>query len=346
WGLTRNPFDLERTPGGSSGGSGVAVATGMAALAVGTDGGGSIRGPSAFCGTVGHKPTYGLVPTRPGFRGWPTLSVHGPMGRSVADVAAMLAVMAGPHADDPSTVPFGTVALSSVGAGRDDLAGLRVAVSVDFGFAEVEGAVVAGFEEALKVLEGLGCELTEAHPAPEEDAVALWTLIAACEGYASEGPLLDREDEMTAYSAKTIHRGEAVSAGEYLDAQWHRERLSRAWGAFFDDYDVMVSPGQQILPFSVTLSENAAEDESIWGMDSIANLTGQPVVSVPCGLAPGGLPVGVQFMGRRFADARVLGTAAIFERHVGRPVPPAPFGPVDEQVSTVLYPARGASSSG
>ncbi|HKI16995.1 MAG TPA: amidase, partial [Isosphaeraceae bacterium] len=97
WGLTRNPWDRNRTPGGSSGGSGVAVATGMAALAIGTDGGGSIRIPAAFCGIVGHKPSHGLVPTQPGFRGWPTLSVHGPMGRTVADVAAMLEVMAGTH---------------------------------------------------------------------------------------------------------------------------------------------------------------------------------------------------------------------------------------------------------
>jgi Asp-tRNA(Asn)/Glu-tRNA(Gln) amidotransferase A subunit family amidase len=334
WGLTRNPFDLERTPGGSSGGSGVAVATGMAALAVGTDGGGSIRGPSAFCGTVGHKPTYGIVPTRPGFRGWPTLSVHGPMGRSVSDVAGMLAVMAGPHSADPAIVPFDTAALASVGAGSDDLAGLRVAVSADFGFATVERGVLAAFDEALKVLEGLGCELTEAHPPPQEDAVALWQLIAACEGYASEGPLLGREAEMTRYSARTIRAGEGVAAREYLDAQWHREALSRAWGAFFEDYDVIVSPGQQVLPYSVMASDEA-EDESTWGMDSIANLTGQPVTSVPSGLAPGGLPVGVQFMGRQFADAQVLTTAAVFERHVGRPVPQAPFGPVDEHSSSM-----------
>jgi len=342
WGLTRNPFDPERTPGGSSGGSGVAVATGMAALAVGTDGGGSIRGPSAFCGTVGHKPTYGIVPTRPGFRGWPTLSVHGPMGRSVNDVATMLAVMAGPHPADPATVPFDTASLASVGAGRDDLAGLRVAVSADFGFAAVERSVLAGFDEAVRVLEGLGCELTEAHPPPQEDVVALWGLIAACEGYASEGPLLGREAEMTGYSARTIRRGEAISAGEYLDGQWRREQLSRDWGAFFEDYDIIVSPGQQVLPFPVALSEEEADDQSIWGMDSVANLTGQPVTSIPCGLTGGGLPVGVQFMGRRFADAEVLAAAAVFERHVGRPVPPAPFGPLDEKVSRLVEPMRGA----
>lgn len=342
WGLTRNPFDRERTPGGSSGGSGVAVATGMAALAVGTDGGGSIRGPSAFCGTVGHKPTYGVVPTCPGFRGWPTLSVHGPMGRSVADVAAMLAVMAGPHPADPATVPFDTATLASVGAGRDDLSGLRVAVSADFGFAAVDRDVRAGFDEAVKVLEGLGCTLAEAHPPPNEDAVALWLLIAACEGYASEGPLLDREAEMTPYSARTIRSGEAISAAEYLDAQWRRERMSRSWGAFLEDYDVIVSPGQQVLPFSVGLSDNEGDDPSLWGMDSIANLTGQPVTSVPSGVAAGGLPVGVQFMGRRFADVQVLRTAAIFERHVARPVPAAPFGPLEQTASTLMKPTSGA----
>src|SRR6266566_9898680 len=96
FGSTLNPYDQSLTPGGSSAGSAVAVAAGMTPLAMGTDGGGSIRVPSAFCGIVGHKPTFGIVPTKPGFRGWPTLSVHGPMGRSVEDVAAMLAVIAGP----------------------------------------------------------------------------------------------------------------------------------------------------------------------------------------------------------------------------------------------------------
>jgi len=252
------------------------------------------------------------------------------MGRSVTDVAAMLAIMAGPHPTDPATVPFATAALASVGTRQDDLAGLRVAVSRNFGFAEVDQGVLAGLEEAVKVLEGLGCELNEAHPPPTEDAVALWTLIAAAEGYASEGPLLEREQEMTTYSARTIRSGQAISAGEYLDAQWRRERLSRAWGEFFEHHDVIVSPGQQVLPFSVALSEEG-EDESNWGMDSIANLTGQPVTSVPSGVADGGLPVGVQFMGRRFADAQVLTAAAIFEQHVARPVPPAPFGPVDQR---------------
>jgi Asp-tRNA(Asn)/Glu-tRNA(Gln) amidotransferase A subunit family amidase len=323
WGLTRNPFDLERTPGGSSGGSGVAVATGMAILAVGTDGGGSIRGPSAFCGTVGHKPTFGIVPTRPGFRGWPTLSVHGPMGRSVADVATMLSVMAQSHPADPSTVPVDAAAFAVAGRGRDDLSGLRVAVSTDFGFAVVEPEVRSAFNDAVKILEQLGCELTEAHPDPVEDAVELWYVISGCEGYASEGPLLDRETEMTPFSVETIRRGAAYSARDYLDAQFSRELLSRRWGAFLEDFDLIVSPGQQALPPKTVPAE--ALDDVPWGMDAVANLTGQPVTSVPCGLTGGGLPVGVQFMGRRFADATVLAAAATFERFV--PKRPTPFPP-------------------
>ncbi len=326
WGLTRNPFDSERTPGGSSGGSAVAVAPGMANLAVGTDGGGSIRNPSAFCGTVGHKPTFGLVPTQPGFRGWPTLSVHGPMGRSVADVAAMLGVMAGSHHADPTTVPVDGAALAAAGAGRDDLSGLLVAVSADFGFAELEPDVRSAFNDAVKILERLGCELTEAHPEPVEDAVALWYLIAGCEGYASEGPLLDREAEMTPFSVETIRRGAAYSARDYLDAQFTRAQLSRRWGAFLDDFDLIVSPGQQALPPKYVPASGL--DDMPWGMDTIANLTGQPVTSVPCGLADGGLPVGVQIMGRRSSDALVLAAAATFERHVTTPpFPPSPFGP-------------------
>src|SRR4051795_9224992 len=113
WGLTRNPWHLDRTPGGSSGGAGASVAYGATPLALGTDGGGSIRIPAAFCGLVGHKPTFGLVPKMPGFRGWPTLSVDGPLTRTVRDAALALAVMAGPHPADNLSYPAGFEARSA-----------------------------------------------------------------------------------------------------------------------------------------------------------------------------------------------------------------------------------------
>lgn len=316
YGLTRNPWDRDRTPGGSSGGSAVAVATGMAAIAIGTDGGGSIRIPAVFCGVAGHKPTFGLVPTQPGFRGWPTLSVFGPIARTVPDLAMMFKVMAGPHPADPSTVVNPQPYPLAVTSPLKDLKGLRIAVSEDFGFARVDSVVRTAFRNAIDRLAELGCELEDAHPATR-DPVPLWWTIAAAESFASEASLLERPELIGSDSLRTIRMGEAISAREYLDAQHTRSEFAHAWGSFLERFDFIVSPGEQVLPFSVNQPEPSRSGEVVegdwWGMDSVANLTGQPATSVPSGITDDGLPVGIQFMGRRFDDERVLRVAATFE---------------------------------
>lgn len=332
WGATRNPFDLSRTSGGSSGGSAVAVATGMAALAVGTDGGGSIRAPAAFCGVVGHKPTFGLVPRKPGFRGWPSLSVHGQLGRTVADVATMLSIMAGPHPADPTIVPTDNVALAEIGRVPTDLKGLRVAVSEDFGIASPQAEVLVPLEHAASLLADLGCTVTRTHPKIANPA-AIWWTIAACESYAAEGCFLDRSWEVTPYSLDVIRRGQGISAAEYLEAQQEREALSQTWSEFFLDFDLMVSPGQSVLPFPIgVLGPQHQFDDSWWAMDTVANLTGQPVTSIPCGVTAEGLPVGIQLMGPRFHDALVLSAAASVEEALPGVLLPNPvrIGNADE----------------
>ena len=315
-GLTRNPWDLNRTPGGSSGGSAVAVATGMATLSIGTDGGGSIRIPAAFCGVAGHKPTHGLVPTQPGFRGWPTLSVFGPLARTVPDLALMLQVIAGPHPADPSTVVQPQLFHSAAMAPLDDLKSLRIAVSEDFGFATVDPQVRTAFRSAVSLLAELGCELLPAHPMTQ-DPVPLWWTIASAESFASEAWLLDRSDLIGEDSLRTMRMGEAISARDYLDAQHTRSEFSRAWGSFLESFDLIVSPGEQVLPFAVGQAEPSrsgpAAEGGWWGMDSVANLTGQPATGVPTGFNDRGLPFGIQLMGRRFDDERVLRVAATFE---------------------------------
>lgn len=330
YGLTRNPFGLERTPGGSSGGSGSALAGGLVPLAMGTDGGGSIRGPSAFCGTVGHKPTFGLVPSRPGFRGWPTLSVHGPMGRHVADVALMLAVMGGEHPADPTSFPVDRDGLRDAGAGREDLRGVRVAFSEDFGFSTLDAEVRTAFVDAVATISRLGCTVVE-RAVPAANPVELWYEIADAESFASEGALLEREGELTPFSIAWLRRGEAMTAGAYLDAQERRHDLVQAWAEVFDDVDLVISPGSAVPAMRIDEAE-ADGDADWWGMDAIANLTGQPVTSLPSGLTSAGLPVGIQVMGRRYTDAAVLSAAATIERaltteRAGSPLrPPAPFG--------------------
>ena len=167
YGTTRNPRDPTRTAGGSSGGAAASVAAGMVPLAVGTDGGGSIRIPSAFCGVYGIKPTFGLVPKLPGFRGWPTLSVTGPIAASVRDLALALSVMAGPSPLDPLSYPSPSTDYVAAVLDRDrdrGWAGLRVAASEDMGFAAVDPDVRAAFRAAVEAIRASGVPVTTPIP--------------------------------------------------------------------------------------------------------------------------------------------------------------------------------------
>jgi aspartyl-tRNA(Asn)/glutamyl-tRNA(Gln) amidotransferase subunit A len=150
-----------------------------------------------------------------------------------------------------------------------------------------------------------------------QDPVPLWWTIASAESFASEAWLLDRSELIGEDSLSTMRRGEAISARDYLDAQRTRSEFSRVWGSFLESFDLIISPGEQVLPFLVGQPEPSHSGQEAeggwWGMDSVANLTGQPATSVPTGFSEGGLPFGIQFMGRRFDDERLLRVAATFE---------------------------------
>ena len=318
YGLTRNPRDLSRTAGGSSGGAAASVAAGMVPLAVGTDGGGSIRIPSAFCGTAGLKPTFGVVPKMPGFRGWPTLSVTGPIASSVRDLALALSVMAGPSALDDLSFPYPGGYLDAVQA--PSWAGLRVAASADLGFAAVDDDVLTAFRAALDRLTEV--VVTEDHPEPS-DPGPLWDAIALPEGYASEGPLLDRAPDLVGADAAAIVRaGADTTAGQYLDAQARRGRLYSRWEEFFHHYDVLLTPTMPVTAFQTgrlapTSIAGQRVPESFDGWCALAlpaNLFGLPAASVPIGTGAGGLPVGLQVLGPRGGDATVLRVATLIER--------------------------------
>jgi Asp-tRNA(Asn)/Glu-tRNA(Gln) amidotransferase A subunit family amidase len=323
-GLTRNPWDTTRTPGGSSGGAGASVAAGMTALALGTDGGGSIRIPASFCGVVGHKPTFGLVPKEPGFKGWKTLSVHGPIGRSVRDVALLLSVVCGPATADDMSVPGPVADYAAAVETPADLRGLRVAWSSDLGMMPVDHDVRAVFADAVGVFAGLGCELVEAapetvHPAP------LWNTLALAEGYSSEGPLLATwRDRMSPGIAEIVEAGREITGGQYVDALHDKARYTRVWAEFFERFDLLLTPTMQLTAFPVGLhTPTHIEDQPVdpffddWCTSCLpANLTGMPATSVPAGFGRGGLPVGLQIMGPRWADAVTLRAAAAFEQAV------------------------------
>jgi aspartyl-tRNA(Asn)/glutamyl-tRNA(Gln) amidotransferase subunit A len=316
YGLTRNPRDLSRTPGGSSGGAGASVAAGLTHLALGTDGGGSIRIPASFCGVVGHKPSFGLVPKEPGFKGWKSLSVDGPLATSVRDAALMLSVIAGPSASDDTTVPVPL----DLGL-PESVEGLRIAHSADLGFAPVDPAVRAAFASAVAVLSALGATLVPAAP-PLGDPTALWNTIALAEGYSSEGPLLAAwRSEMSPGTAEIIDAGAAIGAGAYVDALHARNTYSAAWASFFESFDVLVTPTMQMTAFPVgQLRPSSIEGRPVdpffddWCTLCLpANLAGLPATSVPAGVDDTGLPIGLQVMGPRWSDARTLRVAAAFE---------------------------------
>ncbi len=324
FGLTRNPWSLDRTPGGSSGGAGASVAYGATPIALGTDGGGSIRIPSAFCGVPGHKPSFGLVPKLPGFRGWPSLSVDGPLASSVRDLVLALRIVAGAHPADPLSwpVPLGDEA-------EPDWTRLRVAVSVDLGWAPVDPEVRTAFLAAVDRLADDGARVVEAHP-DAGPPTQLWNDIALPEGFASEGPLLDHPGIDPA-TREITESGRAATAGDYLDAQDRRGAFTRTWETFFGQYDVLLAPSMPIPAFSTDVTGPTEIDgtpvdpffDDWCALALPANLTGQPATAVPTGLSADGLPVGLQVMGPRWADLSTLAVAARLESLIDFELQPA-----------------------
>jgi aspartyl-tRNA(Asn)/glutamyl-tRNA(Gln) amidotransferase subunit A len=317
FGITRNPWNLDRTPGGSSGGASAAAAAGMGPLHVGTDGGGSIRIPASCTGIFGFKPSYGRIPIYPASGAW-SVSHVGPMTRTVADAALMMNVCVGPDERDGSSLPAERV--DYVKALRGTLKGMRLAWSDDLGFADcVDPEVAAVCARAARAFRDLGCrveEVTPRWPSPFE----AWSEIF-CGGIATRlAPYLDRRAEIDAGLAKIIDATLRNPPTKYVQAWFDRLAWWQHPRAFFEKYDLLLTPTIACPPFKVGL-DNPAE---IAGRPVVPyawlpftypfNLTGQPAASVPCGFTNDGLPVGLQIVGRRFADVTVLQAAAAFER--------------------------------
>jgi Asp-tRNA(Asn)/Glu-tRNA(Gln) amidotransferase A subunit family amidase len=314
-GVTRNPWNTERTPGGSSGGSGAAVASGMVPIALGSDAGGSIRIPSAFCGLAGLKPTRGIVPRGPGFDHYRTTSVIGPLARTVRDLVETLSVISGPHASDDQGVPVPIEWERVVRLGVPPSA--RVAWSVDLGFANVAPEVRAAFSAALRAIEGLGWNLEEAHPdAGDPEAIAGPTYGGEM-GYPPPGS----GGVLQPFIRDMFAAGEAMSVCEYHAAQEARGVYARTWEEFFGTYALLITPTVAIPPFAadpreaIVVNGRAMDVDDDWwfNLSVPANLTGQPTVSVPMGTTDEGLPFGVQVTARRFGDASCLAAAAAIE---------------------------------
>lgn len=317
FGITRNPWNLERTPGGSSGGASAAAAAGLGPLHVGTDGGGSIRIPASCAGIYGLKPSFGRIPTYPASGAW-SLSHIGPMTRTVADAALMLNVCAGPDEHDQTSLPAARV--DYVKALRGSVKGLRVAYSDDLGFVEaLDPQVRAVCAKAAKAFGELGCRVEAVSPrwpSPRD----CWGEIF-CGGIATRmAPYMDRREAIEPGLYRIIETTLRNPPTKYVQAWFDRLAWWQHPRAFFETYDLLVTPTIACPPFQVGLdnpTEIAGTPVAAYAWIPFTfpfNMTGQPAASVPCGFTKDGLPIGLQIVGRRFDDATVLRASAAFER--------------------------------
>jgi aspartyl-tRNA(Asn)/glutamyl-tRNA(Gln) amidotransferase subunit A len=320
-GVSRNPWNLEKTCGGSSGGAGAAVAAGLGPLAVGTDGGGSIRIPSSFSGVFGLKPSFGRVAVYP-----PSpvaVLVHaGPMTRTVRDAALMLSAMAGPDERDLLSLPADPT--DYLAACEGGIRGLSVAWSPTLGYAEVDSEVARLTESAARVFESdLGCHLEAADPGFESPWSYFSVLWVVSYGIRLGSFLAEWQSRMDPDLVTLVKQSKRLGATDYAEALVQRAALWDRVRKFFERYDLLLTPTLPVPPFAAGRiappTVSASREGLIPFPDWVPftypwNLTGQPAASVPCGFTADGLPVGLQIVGRRFADRTVLKAAAAFEQ--------------------------------
>jgi len=328
YGPTRNPWGPDRIPGGSSGGSGAAVAAGLGPVSIGTDTGGSIRIPAALCGVVGLKPTYGRVSRHGVFPLAWTLDHLGPLARTVEDAALVLQAIAGPDPHDSTTlgqrVPEFAEALSR------PLAGLRVGVLADDFHQEMAEDVRTAFEEALAVLQSLGLEPAPVQfPRAAEASVAQAAVIMSEAASVHERWLRDRPGEYGADVLARLRRGQFLSATQYLRAQRVRSLVQDEVAGLFRSCVALVCPttasGAALISDETVVIRGARTPvrDSMTRLTRLWNFTGLPAISVPCGFSADGFPIGLQVIGPAMDEVILLAIAHAFEQatpwHTRRP---------------------------
>ena len=314
-GFTRNPWNLAKTPGGSSGGTAAAVAAGLGPLGVGTDGAGSVRIPASFCGNFGLKPSFGRVPAYP-LSPFGSVAHLGPHSMSVADAALMMNVMKQPDARDWTALPADpTDYLQGLDNG---IRGLRIAYSPTLGFAKnIHPEVAAAVDNAVKVLKDLGAQVDQIDPGfedPLEITTGLWFLgaLTVWNGMTAEQQALTDPD----FKAEAL-LGQQYSALDIQQLNLKRGALGSHMRQFMQTYDLLVTPSVAIPAFDVRPpGQQTMTPEAMLGWTPFSypfNLTQQPAATIPCGLTQEGLPIGLQFVGRMFDDALVLRASRAYE---------------------------------
>ena len=316
----RNPWNPQRTSGGSSGGAAAAMAAGLCALATGSDGGGSIRIPCSFTGTFGIKPSQGRVP-RYGGVGRPSynlMSQAGPITRTVRDSALLLQVLAGPDPRDPTCIqesPPDFVKALDQGA-----RGLRIAWSANLGYAPVDPEVVAITSRAARTFEELGCIVDE--PGIQlEDPLPTFMDVFCINGYTSYGHLLDdRRGELTDYGVEMLEHGRSLSAADYSRRLVQVQQMQARMSAIFDQYDLLLTPVTAVTAFPPLCNPTVIGGQRVepymgyTPFTSLINMTMHTAASVPCGFSAEGMPVGLHVIARRGSEATVLRAAVAFEQ--------------------------------
>ncbi|MGQ9695870.1 MAG: amidase [Thermodesulfobacteriota bacterium] len=319
FGATRNPWGLTHTCGGSSGGAAVALACGLGPLATGSDLGGSLRIPASFCGVVGFRTTPGLIPIYPRLLGWDTMTVEGPMARTVKDMAIMLSVMAGRDDLSPISLPVeGGTFLSAVE--NPDIKNLKIAWSPDLRLIPVDNEVKKISEAAAYRFEELGAVVTTDQP----DYAGLREVIQVTRAWRMAAlyaeALKKFRDQMNPNLVANIEQGLKLSGEAVGRAEKNRTLIYQRVHRFFEKYDLLVTPTVAIPPFPVEIpypkeiNGQPMADYTDWFILTYAiSITGHPAISIPCGFTAAGFPVGLQIIGRRLAEATVLKAAAAFE---------------------------------
>jgi len=318
FGATKNPYDVTKTCGGSSGGAAVALACGMLPIADGTDMGGSLRNPAAFCGVVGMRPSPGRVPVAAKGLAWSTLSVAGPMARNVADLALLLSAMAGPDARSP-------IAIDQPGSRfaeklERNFKGVRVAWFKDLGGIPFDRRVRDAVNAQRRVFESLGCVVEEAEP-DYSGADEAFNLLRAWSYAANYAELVrTRRDQVKESVIWEVERGLKLTAADLGRAETLHAKLWDQMRQFQEKYEYFVLPSTQVPPFDLT-QEFVTEIEGVKMNSYIEwmracyyiSIVENPAISMPCGFTPEGLPVGLQIVGRHRDEFAVLQMAHAFE---------------------------------
>ena len=314
FGVTRSPWSLDHTPGGSSGGASAALAVGVAPIAIGTDGGGSIRCPSSCCGLAGLKATLGRIPQEAP-DGFANYFFVGPMARRAQDVALLLSVMAGPLPADPYSIGAPSLAIDLASPERA-APGLKIGWIEHFGRYRTDPEVARLTGAAVRSLEAQGAVVEELHDPCFDDVFDIYTVIASSAHMARYGGLVERWGErMTPSFLDSVAKGKKWSVVDVIRANDQRTRLFRAVQLLFERFDVIATPTMIAPPKPLDAGGSiATEMYAEWAAPLYPfNLTGHPAMSVPAGFTADGLPVGLQLIGPWFAEERLLRIAALLE---------------------------------